>query len=168
MKEKHRSDQDSSPQLVLNALAVSAESVDRAETSLAIANGADADSSANSAQSFDPPAKSGDAISAISANRSSLSGATWGENHEGRAAIVEHDGGIPRAWAEGFARLHPDRPPGDVQLRRWQTFIDDVGRFLDGGWAEKASALGWGSHDLFGADRDRPFARIDCAGSYGS
>jgi hypothetical protein len=25
-------------------------------------------------------------------------------------------------------------------------------------------ALGWGPHDLFGRDRDRPFARIDRAG----
>ena len=37
--------------------------------------------------------------------------ATWGEAEEERAAIVEHDGNIPRAWAEGFARLDPDRPP---------------------------------------------------------
>jgi hypothetical protein len=47
------------------------------------------------------------------------------------AATVEHDAGIPRAWAEGFARLHPDGPPGDVPLKRWLTFIGDVGRFLD-------------------------------------
>jgi hypothetical protein len=48
-----------------------------------------------------------------------------------RAAIVEHDGGIPREWAEGFARLDPARPPSDVPLRRWQRFVDDVGLFLD-------------------------------------
>jgi len=66
--------------------------------------------------------------------------AIWGDVEEGRAAIVEHDGGFPRAWAEGFARLHPDRPPDGVPLKRWQTFIDDCGRFLDGGWAEKAAA----------------------------
>jgi hypothetical protein len=83
---------------------------------------------------------------------------------ERRAAIVEHDGCVPRAWAGGFARLHPDRPPGDLPLRRWQTFVDDCGRFLHGGWAKKAATLGWEPHDLFGADRDRPFARIDCAG----
>lgn len=35
----------------------------------------------------------------------------WGEAEEERAAIVEHDGNIPRAWAEGFARLDPDRRP---------------------------------------------------------
>jgi hypothetical protein len=27
-----------------------------------------------------------------------------------------------------------------------------------------AVALGWGAHDLFGCDRDRPFARIDRTG----
>src|SRR5215472_16428621 len=40
--------------------------------------------------------------------------AIWGEAEEERAAIVEYDGNITHAWAEGFARLHPDRPPGDV------------------------------------------------------
>jgi hypothetical protein len=88
----------------------------------------------------------------------------WGATQEEHAAIIEYDGGIPRAWAEGFARLHPNRRPGDVPLRRWQTFVDDCGRFLDHGWVKKAVALGWGPHDLFGCDRDRPFARIDCAG----
>jgi hypothetical protein len=88
----------------------------------------------------------------------------WGEAEKERAAIVEYNGGIPRAWAEGFARLHPERPPGDVPLRRWQAFIDDVGRFLDSSWAEKASALGWGPLDLFGCDREQAFARIDHAG----
>ncbi|HJU19826.1 MAG TPA: hypothetical protein VJ770_25510 [Stellaceae bacterium] len=37
-------------------------------------------------------------------------------------------------------------------------------RFLDGGFAKKAAALGWGPFDLFGCDRDRPFVRIDQAG----
>jgi hypothetical protein len=87
----------------------------------------------------------------------------WNDVEEERAAIVEHDGKIPRAWAEGFARLDPDRPPGDVPLRRWQRLVDDVGLFLDR-WAAYAAALGWGSHDLFGCDRDRPFARIDQCG----
>lgn len=89
---------------------------------------------------------------------------SWGETEEERAAIVEHDGNIPRTWAEGFARLHPDRPPGDVPSKRWLTFIDDIGRFLDSPFCAGAAALGWGPHDLFGCDRDRPFARIDQAG----
>jgi hypothetical protein len=88
----------------------------------------------------------------------------WGEAEAERAAIVEHDGRIPRTWAEGFARLDPDQPPADVPLKRWQRFIDDVGRFLESPFCAVAAALGWGSHDLFGADRDRAFARIDRAG----
>ena len=52
---------------------------------------------------------------------------------EERAAIVEYGAAVPRSWAEGFARLDPARPPADVPLRRWQQFIDDVGRFLDTG-----------------------------------
>jgi hypothetical protein len=90
--------------------------------------------------------------------------AAWGDDEEERAAIVEHDGGIPRAWAEGFARLDPARPPADVPRHRWLRFVDDVGLFLDGSFCAVATALGWGPYDLFGADRDRPYARIDQAG----
>jgi hypothetical protein len=88
----------------------------------------------------------------------------WREAEEERAGIVEHDAKIPRAWAEGFARLHLGRPPSDVPMRRWQLFVDDVGRFLDSPFCAVATALGWGPLELFGCDRDRPFARIDCAG----
>jgi hypothetical protein len=88
----------------------------------------------------------------------------WGEAEAERAAIIEHDGKIPREWAEGFTWLDPDRPPGDVPPRRWLQFVDDLGLFLDGPFAAVAVALGWGPHDLFGCDRDRPFARIDQAG----
>jgi hypothetical protein len=88
----------------------------------------------------------------------------WGEAEEERAAIVEHDGKIPRAWTEGFARLDPDHSPGDVPRQRWQTFIDDMGRFLDSSFCAVATGLGWGPHDLFGCDRDRPFARLDQCG----
>jgi hypothetical protein len=89
---------------------------------------------------------------------------TWTDAEEERAAIVEYDGGAPRAWAEGFTRLDPNNPPGDVPARRWLRFIDDCGRFLDGGWAARAVALGWGPLDLFGCNRERPFARIDHMG----
>ena len=51
-----------------------------------------------------------------------------------------------------------------MPLRRWQTFVDDVGRFLDGPFPAVATALDWGPYDLFGCDRDRPFARIDRQG----
>jgi hypothetical protein len=90
--------------------------------------------------------------------------ATWGDPQVERAAIVEHDGKIPPAWAEGFARLDPRRPPADAPPHRWQRFVDDVGLFVDGPFCAVAILLGWGPFDLFGCDRDRPFARIDRAG----
>jgi len=89
--------------------------------------------------------------------------ATKGDRRE-RAAVVEYDAGAPRAWAERFARLDPDRPPNDVPPRRWARFIDDIGQFVDSGFAVRAASLGWGPYDLFGCDRDRPFSRIDQAG----
>jgi hypothetical protein len=104
-------------------------------------------------QPTEPPTMSADPVPA-----------TWSEAEEERAAIVEHDGGVPRAWAEGFALLDPNRPPGDVPLKRWQRFVDDVGLFLDSPFSAVAAALGWSPLDLFGCNRDRPFARIDQAG----
>lgn len=89
---------------------------------------------------------------------------TADEAFDERAAIIENDGRIPHEWAEGYSRLNPNRPPADVQARRWQQFVDDAGRFLDGGFAERAAALGWESFDLFGCDRDRPLARLDQQG----
>jgi hypothetical protein len=85
------------------------------------------------------------------------------DDFEERAATVEFDGGFPREWAEGFARLDPDHPPAGVPPKRWLRFVDDVGLFLDH-WAAKASALGWGPEDLFGAHPRKPFERIECAG----
>ena len=89
---------------------------------------------------------------------------TWGEVEEECAAIVEYDGGIRREWAEGVARLDPDRPPADVPPNRWRRFIDDIGFFLDSPFYGVAAALGWTAFDLFGANRERPLARIDQLG----
>ena len=79
-----------------------------------------------------------------------------------RASIIEFDGGAPRAWAEALARLDPNKPSGDLPPQRWLRFIDDCGRFLDGGWAVRAAFLGWGPLDLFGCDRSpgRPAHRF--------
>jgi hypothetical protein len=89
---------------------------------------------------------------------------TWTDTHDERAAIIEYDAGVPRAWAEALARLDATTPPGDVLPGRWRQFIDDCGAFLDAGWGERAAALGWRALDLFGCDRERPWARIDNAG----
>jgi hypothetical protein len=88
----------------------------------------------------------------------------WTEGDDERAAIIQYDAVIPRSWAEALARLDPASPPGDVPARRWVQFIDDCGRFLDSGWASRVQTLGWGPLDLFGCDRERPFARVDHLG----
>jgi hypothetical protein len=82
---------------------------------------------------------------------------TWTDAEEERAAVIEFDGGGPRDWAEALARLDPGKPPRHVPLQRWLRFIDDCGRFLDGGWADKAAKFGWGPLQLFGCDRKRPY-----------
>jgi hypothetical protein len=69
-----------------------------------------------------------------------------------------------RGWAEAIARLDVDRPPADVPPARWRLFIDDCRRFFDEGWATQAVSCGWQPVDLFGCNRNRPFARIDQAG----
>jgi hypothetical protein len=81
-----------------------------------------------------------------------------------RVAIAEYGGVVPQAWAEALARLDPNKPPREVPPRCWLHFIDDCGRFLDGGWAIRAAALGWGLLDLFGCDRKRPMSRVDHLG----
>ena len=103
-------------------------------------------------------------MSQVSQMSQGAASAAWSEVEEVRAAIVDHGGKLPRSWAEGYARLHPERPPRDVPSKRWQTFVDECGRFLDGGWAKTAASIGWGPLDLFGCDRERPFARVDHAG----
>jgi len=90
--------------------------------------------------------------------------AMWSDVEDERAAMIEYDGGAPRAWAEAVARLDPAYPPCDIPPKRWLQFIDDCGRFLDDGWATTAERLGWGPLDLFGCDRTKPSARIDRAG----
>lgn len=80
-----------------------------------------------------------------------------------RAAIAEFEGGIPRLWAEGFARLQMTPCPAAMRPDRWRQVIDDAGRFLDR-WAAKAAALGWDTASVFGVHADRPIERVGCAG----
>ena len=81
-----------------------------------------------------------------------------------QATIDEYDRGTPRAWAEAVSLLDPKKPLADVPQMRWQCFIEDCGHFLAGGWASRAAELGWEALDLFGCNRERPFARIDRLG----
>jgi hypothetical protein len=80
------------------------------------------------------------------------------------AGDAEHNGEGARAWAEGLAQLDSTQSPGDVPPNRWLRFIENCRAFLGSPWAERAAALGWGPLDLFGCDRERPFARINHQG----
>jgi hypothetical protein len=82
---------------------------------------------------------------------------------EERAALIEYGVGVPREWAEGFARLNLASPPHGFHERRWRTLIDDGGKFLDR-WGAEAAQLGWSAEDVFGVHPIAPGARYDIAG----
>jgi hypothetical protein len=67
-------------------------------------------------------------------------------------------------WQRGVSQLEVERPPKGVPQACWQKFVANAARFLAGPFAEQAVVLGWSGPDLFGCDRDRPFARIDQLG----
>ncbi len=72
-----------------------------------------------------------------------------------RSALVEYGAGVPRAWAEGFARLDLAHPPAGFSARQWAQLVDDGGRFLDR-WAAEAAAAGWDAADVFGVHIPSP------------
>ena len=85
------------------------------------------------------------------------------DDFEERAAIIEYDAGVPREWAEGFARLCTMSRPAGYPEARWQTLIDDAGKFMDR-WAVQVSSMGWSVGEVFGVHPDAPDARIDLKG----
>ncbi len=82
---------------------------------------------------------------------------------EERAAILEYEAGLPRHWAEYFARQLVIGPPGDFSPVRWQAAIDAALMFADQ-WASEAHRLGWRVEDIFGLHPTAPAARYDCRG----
>lgn len=85
------------------------------------------------------------------------------DKYEERAAILEYEGNLPRAWAEHFARLEQDGPPGDFSPTRWQAALDGALVFLDQ-WGAEAYRLGWDVSEVFGLHPSAPAARVDCRG----
>jgi hypothetical protein len=81
--------------------------------------------------------------------------AAWGEDE--RAAAVEHDSNVPRAWTERFARLDPDMASAGLAMtpRRWRAIYEAIEAFLER-WGAEAARLGWQAEDIFGADATRP------------
>jgi hypothetical protein len=82
---------------------------------------------------------------------------------EARAAHLEFDAGLPRSWAEPFARLLCSGPPGDFDPVRWQKVVDGGLKFADQ-WGAKAYQLGWAAEDIFGLHPLAPAARNDFKG----
>lgn len=70
---------------------------------------------------------------------------------EERAAIAEHDGGVPRAYCDAWARLQCQKPLR-VSDSEWRVALDDGGRFLDG-WGPIAAELGWPPGAIFDLPR---------------
>ncbi len=50
---------------------------------------------------------------------------------EERAAIIEFDGGSPRAWADQFARILISSRPAGVSDLDWSWFITRAGQIVD-------------------------------------
>jgi len=152
---------------LFDALSRADDSLDTVDTLIASALAADGVSQSVKsvpAQGGVPEATVGAASEHLPQSAPGEALAAWSGAEEERSGIVEYDAGAPRAWAEALTRLDPHRPPGDVPARRWVQFINDCGRFIDQGWAARAETLSWRALDLFGCDRDRPFARIDRLG----
>ncbi len=82
---------------------------------------------------------------------------------EERAAIAEYDGGYPRSWAEGLARLPTMPRPESYSAPAWESLVNDAAVFLDRHGAE-AMRLGWTVLDCFGVDPDRPERGYAAAG----
>jgi hypothetical protein len=80
-----------------------------------------------------------------------------------RAAIMEHEAGMPREWAEAFASIAQTSAPGDFEPERWSDILDGMLRFCDE-WAGRANALGWQPSEIFGLDLSAPAARVDRRG----
>jgi hypothetical protein len=72
--------------------------------------------------------------------------------------------GLPREIADGVrAILSADGARG-IPPQRWPRVRGDAARLVEGGWLERALALGWTASDLFGCDRRAPWHRLDRAG----
>jgi hypothetical protein len=72
--------------------------------------------------------------------------------------------GLPQEIADGVqAILSADGARG-IPPQRWPRVQSNAARLIEGGWLERALALGWTAADLFGCDRRAPWHRLDRAG----
>ena len=81
---------------------------------------------------------------------------------QARAASLE-SAGLPRAWAEPFARLLCGAPPRGFDPSRWASVVEGASIFAEQ-WAAQAFALEWSAEDVFGLDDIAPARRHDRKG----
>ena len=72
--------------------------------------------------------------------------------------------GLPREIADGVRAILSAVGAQGIPPQRWPRVQRDVVRLVEGGWLERALALGWTAADLFGSDRRAPWHRLDRAG----
>ena len=88
-----------------------------------------------------------------------------GEDWQERAAIIEHEAGIPREWAEAFARVCCMPRPASLSAASWQRVIDHAGRMLDNpSILRDLVRHGWGLADVFSVHPRAPEHRQDAKG----
>ena len=93
-----------------------------------------------------------------------LSAAEPANNMPPEGPAVCNVAGLPREISEGVhAILSAERAQG-IPPQRWPRVQGDAARLVEGGWLERALALGWTAADLFGCDRRAPWHRLDRAG----
>lgn len=72
------------------------------------------------------------ALNLIRANAKVIAGALDDEaRFEERAAIIEHDGGVPQPVADQLARLLVASPPRDVAPADWTWFVSKAAEVVD-------------------------------------
>jgi len=83
--------------------------------------------------------------------------------YEERTAIIEHDSGLPKEWAEAFARMDCCQRPRHIHQKHWQEIVNDTGQLLDR-HIHDIIRCGWSIADIFGCHRAVPDLRYDCMG----
>lgn len=89
----------------------------------------------------------------------------WQEEFDHRVAIIENDAGIPREWAEAFARVCLMQRPSNLSRHGWQRTVNNTGRLLDNkNHLRDMVRYGWGIPDIFGCHPIASETRQDVKG----
>ena len=93
-----------------------------------------------------------------------LSAAERANDGSPEGPAVHSVAGLPQEIADGVrAILTADRAQR-IPPQRWPQVQHDAARLVQGGWLERALALGWSAADLFGCDQRAPWYRLDRSG----